>query len=92
MARVLTQRERPAAVPAAVGVREPTVRKRLTGCAGAAAGVADRWCRPRRRPIATPPLPTSWVARRRRQRWLGAQIAQALHLSASTVALMAAHT
>jgi len=36
--------------------------------------------------------PAAWVARRRRQRWPGAQIAQALPLSASTVALMAVHT
>ena len=81
MARVLTQWERPAAVAAAVGVRKRTGRKRLTGYTGeAAAGLADRSCRPRRRPIATP------VARPRRQRWPGAQIAQALHLSASMVA------
>jgi hypothetical protein len=92
MARVLTQRERPAAVAAAVGVRERTVRKWLAGYTGAAAGLADRSWRPRRSPIATPPLLTSWVARLRRQRWPGAQIAQALHLSASTVALMAVHT
>lgn len=93
MARVLTQRERPAAVAAAVGVRERTVRKRLAGYTGeAAAGLADRWCRPRRSPIATPPLLTSWVARLCRHRWPGAQIAPALHLSAPTVALMAAHT
>jgi hypothetical protein len=93
MVRVLTPRERPAAVAAEVGGRERTVRKRLAGYTGAAAaGVADRWCRPRHRPIATPPRPTSWVARRRRQRGPGAQTAQARHLSTSTVALMAAHT
>ena len=81
VARVLTQRERPAAVAAAVGVRERTVRKWLARYTGeAAAGLADRSCRPRRRPVATP------VARLSRQRWPGAQIAQALHRSASTVA------
>jgi len=36
--------------------------------------------------------PAAWVARRRRQRWPEAQIAQPLHLSASTVALIAVHT
>jgi hypothetical protein len=77
MARVQTPQERPAAVAAAVGVKERTVRKRLTGYTGeAAAGLAARSCSPRRRPIPTP------VARLRRQHWRGAQIAQALHLSA----------
>jgi hypothetical protein len=71
MARVQTQQERPAAVAAAVGVKERTVRKRLTGYTGeAAAGLAARSCSPRRRPIPTP------VARLRRQHWRGAQIAR----------------
>ncbi len=85
--RVLTQQERPAAVAAAVGVSERTVRKWLARYAAEAeAGLTDRTCRPRRSPIATPPLLVSWVERLRRQRWTGAQIAQALQLSASTVA------
>ena len=85
--RVLTQRESATAVAAAVGVSERTVRKwvaRYTAEAGA--GLADRSCRPRRSPRATPPLLVSWVERLRRQRWTGAEIAQTLHLSASTVA------
>jgi len=36
--------------------------------------------------------PAAWVVRLRRQRRPGARIAQALHLSAATVALMAVHT
>ena len=36
--------------------------------------------------------PAAWVARLRRPSWPEAQIAQALHLSASTVALIAVHT
>src|SRR5216683_377289 len=85
--RVLTQQERPPAVAAAVGVSDRTVRKWLARYAAeAAAGLADRSCRPRRSPRATPPLLVSWVEHLRRQRWAGAEIAQALQLSASTVA------
>jgi len=87
VARVLTQRERPAAVAAAVGVSERTVRKWVARYAReAVAGLADRSCRPQRSPLGTLPLLTSWVGHLRRQRWTGAQIAQALQLSASTVA------
>ena len=87
VARVLTQRERPAAVAAAVGVSERTVRKWVARYAReATAGLADRSCRPQRSPLGTLPLLTSWVGHLRRQRWTGAQIAQALQLSASTVA------
>ena len=42
MARALTQRERPAAVAAAVGVRERTVRKWLTRYTGAAEAQIER--------------------------------------------------
>lgn len=85
--RVLTQQEPAAAVAAAVGVSERTVRKWVTRYATEAeAGLADRSCRPQRSPGATPPLLVSWVAQLRRQRWTGAAIAQALQLSASTVA------
>lgn len=87
VARVLTQQEPPAAVAGAVGVSERTVRKWLARYAAEAeAGLADRSSRPRRSPGATPPLLASWVERLRRQRWTGAEIAQALQLSASTVA------
>lgn len=87
VARVLTQHERPAAVAAAVGVSERTVRKWVARYAReATAGLADRSCRPQRSPIQTPPLLTSWVEHLRRQRWTGTAIAQALRLRASTVA------
>jgi transposase InsO family protein len=85
--RVPTRQEAAPAVAAAVGVSERTVRKWLVRyTAEAEAGLADRSCRPRRSPQATPPLLVSWVERLRRQRWTGAEIAQALQLSASTVA------
>ena len=85
--RVLSHEESPAAVAAAVGVSERTVRKWLARYAAEAeAGLADRTCRPRRSPGATPRLLVSWVERLRRQRWTGTEIAQALQLSASTVA------
>jgi transposase InsO family protein len=85
--RVLTRHERPAAVAAAMGVSERTVRKWLARYAAApAADLVDRSCRPRRSPTVTPPMLTSWIERLRRQRWTGAQIAQTLQLSASTVA------
>lgn len=85
--RVLTEQEAPAAVAAAVGISERTVRKWLARyVAEADEGLADRSCRPRRSPGATPPRLVSWVERLRRQRWTGAAIAQALQLSASTVA------
>jgi transposase-like protein len=46
VARVLTQHERPAAVAAAVGVSERTVRKWVARYAGeATAGLTDRSCR-----------------------------------------------
>jgi transposase InsO family protein len=70
-----------------VGVSARTVRKWVARYATEAeAGLADRSCRPQRSPGATPPLLASWVERLRRQRWTGAEIAQGLQLSASTVA------
>ena len=87
VARVLTHHESPAVVAAAVGISERTVRKWLARYAAEAeAGLVDRTCRPRRSPRATPRLLVSWVEQLRRQRWPGAEIAQALQLSASTVA------
>ena len=85
--RVLTQQESPAAVAAAIGVSERTVRKWVERyAADAGAGLTDRSCRPHRSPWATPPALRHWVEQLRRQRWTGAEIAQALHLSGSTVA------
>jgi len=79
--------QRPAAVAAAVGVSEPTVRKWVARYrAGAEAGLRDRSCRPHRSPAATPRLLVSWAQQLRRQRWTGAQIAAALGVSESTVA------
>ena len=87
VARVVTQRESAAAVAAAVGVSERTVRKWVARYAAEAeAGLADRPCRPHRSPGATPRVLVSWVAQLRRQRWTGAAIAAALQLSTSTVA------
>lgn len=49
--RVLTEQEAPAAVAAAVGISERTVRKWLARyVAEADGGLADRSCRPRRSP------------------------------------------
>jgi hypothetical protein len=65
-----------------MGVSERTVRKWVARYAAEAeAGLADWTCRPRRSPGATPPLLVSWVEQRRRQRWTGGEIAQALQLS-----------
>lgn len=87
VARVREGHEAPAGVADAVGVSERTVRKWVARYAAEAeAGLADRSCRPRRSPRATPPLLVSWVEQLRRQRWTGAQIAQALRLSETTVA------
>lgn len=61
--RVLTGRQRLAAVAAAVGISERTVRKWVARYqAEGDEGLRDRSCRPRRRPTATPPLLVSWVA------------------------------
>lgn len=85
--RVLTGGQRPARVAAAVGVSERTVRKWVARYrAEGDAGRHDRSCRPQRSPLATPPLLVSWAEFLRRQRWTGAEIAQTLPLSPSTVA------
>jgi transposase InsO family protein len=79
--------ERPAAVAAAVGMSEPTVRKWVARYRDAGElGLCDGSCRPHRSPGATPPLLRSWVEQLRRQRWTGAEIAGALQLSETTVA------
>src|ERR1044072_2334607 len=86
-ARAPSRSGRRAAVAAGVGISERTVRKWVARyAAGAEAGLTDRSSRPHRSPGATPPLLASWGERLRRQRWTGAEIAQALQLSASTVA------
>jgi transposase InsO family protein len=85
--RVLVRGERPAAVAAAMGVSEPTVRKWVARYqAEPATGLMDRTCRPRRSPRATPRVLVSWAERLRRQRWTGAEIAKTLQLAPSTVA------
>jgi len=87
VARVLRGQESTAAVAAAVGVSERTVRKWVARYeVEAQAGLADRSSRPHRTPAATAPVLVGWVERLRRQRWSGAEIAQALQLSPSTVA------
>jgi transposase InsO family protein len=87
VARVGAGHEGAAAVAAAVGVSERTVRKWVARYAAEAeAGLADRSCRPQHSPGATPPLLVSWVEQLRRQRWTGAEIAAALQVSATTVA------
>ena len=79
--------QRPAAVAAAMGVSEPTVRKWVARSrAEGEAGLQDRSCRPHRPAGATPGLVVSWIEQLRRQRWTGAAIAAALQLSESTVA------
>jgi transposase InsO family protein len=85
--RVCEAQERPAAVAAAIGVSERTVRKWVARyTTEAEAGLQDRSCRPHRSPGGTPPGLLSWVAHLRRQRWTAAQIAAALRLSETTVA------
>lgn len=87
VARVRGGQESAAAVAAAVGVSERTVRKWVARYAAEAeAGLADRSCRPQRSPRATQPLLVRWVGQLRRQRWTGAEIATALRLSDTTVA------
>lgn len=79
--------ERPAAVAAAMGLSEPTVRKWVARHrAEGEPGLRDRSCRPQRPAGATPALVVSWIAQLRRQRWTGAEIAAALGVSESTVA------
>jgi transposase InsO family protein len=71
----------------AFGISERTVRKWLQRYwAEGVGGLRDRSCRPQRLPSATPAELVGWIERLRRQRWTGAQIAQALQLSRATVA------
>jgi transposase InsO family protein len=85
--RVLHGGERPAAVAAAMGVSEPTVRKWLARYhAEQEPGLLDRTCRPRRSPLALPRLLVSWAQRLRRQRWTGKEIAATLGVSPTTIA------
>ena len=74
-------------VAEAVGVSERTVRKWVGRYQAAGlAGLVDRSCRPHQSPDALPAALVGWIERLRRQRWTGAQIAQALQLSRATVA------
>ena len=74
-------------VAEALGVCDRTVRKWVARYhADGVAGLADRSCRPHHSPGALPPALDAWIERLRRQRWTGAQIAQALQLSRATVA------
>jgi transposase InsO family protein len=71
----------------ALGVSERTVRKWVGRYrAHGVGGLQDRSCRPHASPAATARELVVWIARLRRQRWTGAQIAQALQLSRATVA------
>lgn len=74
-------------VAEALGVSERTARKWVGRYrAEGAPGLQDRSCRPHESPDAIPSLLVTWIERLRRQRWTGAQIAQALQLSRATVA------
>jgi transposase InsO family protein len=85
--RVRAGAQPPGVVAAAMGVSNRTVRKWLARYeVEGAAGLVDRSCRPHRSPRATPRLLASWAERLRRQRWTGAQIAEVLRLSPTTVA------
>jgi len=76
-----------AAVAAAFGVSERTVRKWVARyLADGAAGLEDRSCQPHHSPAATVPALRSVVEQLREQRWVVAEIAAAVRLSASTVA------
>jgi transposase InsO family protein len=76
-----------AVVAASLAVCERTVRKWLARYrAEQDAGLRDRSCRPHRSPRATAAGVVAEIARLRRQRWTGAQIAHALQLGRSTVA------
>jgi transposase InsO family protein len=85
--RVREGAQPPGVVAAAMGVSDCTVRKWLARYeTEGEAGLVDRSCRPHRSPRATPRLLASWAERLRRQRWTGAQIAEVLRLSPTTVA------
>lgn len=85
--RVLERQQTAARVGEAMGVSERTVRKWLSRYTSEGeVGLLDRSCRPRRSPTATPTLLCTWIEQLRRQRWTGAEIAEALSISASTVA------
>ena len=74
-------------VAEALGVSDRTVRKwRHRYQAEGVAGLQDRSCRPHHSPAPTAAELVAWIERLRRQRWTGAQIAQALQLSRATVA------
>jgi len=83
--RVLTEGQRGRQVAAAFGISERTVRK-WVGRARQEGGLADGASRPAHSPTQLPVELQELIPRLRRQRWTGAQIAQALAVSAATVA------
>jgi transposase InsO family protein len=85
--RVVRERQPARQVAAAFGISERTVRKWVARARPAAAGaLADRSSRPHGSPGQTPLELQELIERLRRQRWTGAEIAHALHLSPATVA------
>jgi len=85
--RVLEVGQRPTQVAAGMGISVRTVRKWVARYQHEReAGLAERSCRPRRQPSATPRRLVRWVLHLRRQRWTGTDIAARLRLSPATVA------
>jgi transposase InsO family protein len=85
--RVVSERQPARPVAAAFGISERTVRKWVARDRPAApAALADRSSRPHGSPGQTPVELRELIARLRRQRWTGAEIARALDLSPATVA------
>jgi transposase InsO family protein len=85
--RVLELGQRPTQVAAGMGISVRTVRKWVARYQhDREAGLAERSCRPRRQPTATPRRLVRWVLHLRRQRWPGVDIAARLRLSPATVA------
>jgi transposase len=85
--RVVRERQPARQVAAAFGISERTVRKWVARDRPAApAALADRSSRPHSSPGQTPVELRELIARLRRQRWTGAEIARALDLSPATVA------
>ena len=83
--RVLTEQQPGRHVAAAFGISERTVRKWVAR-ARQAGELADGASRPAHSPTQLPVELQELIPRLRRQRWTGAQIAQALALSPATVA------
>lgn len=86
--RVVSEQQPARQVATAFGISERTVRKWVARArpAAPAAALADRSSRPHGSPGQTPVELRELIARLRRQRWTGAEIARALDLSPATVA------